>query len=127
MNASSESGLWATWIVVIKKSLRGGADRGERGIDVILVVHVLGERGRALGRRRGDQAGVECAGLRLVLLQAGDPRGEDQPEEMRRALLEDGVGLCTRERRVASHFAQAAEVVPLVEVERIQHLVGGAR
>src|SRR5438046_1950728 len=122
MNASSESGLWATWIVVIK-SLRGGADRGERGIDVVLVEQVLGERGGAFGRFRGDQPCIERPGARLVLFQAGDARGEDQSQEMRRALLKDGVGLGTRERSVAAHFTQAAEVVSLVEVERIQHLV----
>src|SRR5690348_10796038 len=126
MNASSESGLWATWIVVIK-SLRGRADRGERGIDVVLVEQVLGERGGTFGRRGRDQPGVERAGARLVLLQPSDARGEDEAEEVRRALLKDGVGLGARERGVASDFAQPAKVIALVEVERIEHLVGGAR
>src|SRR3954469_3227657 len=124
MNASSESGLWATWIVVIK-SLRGRADRGERGIDVVLMEEVLGERGGALGWRRRAQRAIECAGSRVVLLQARDARGEDQPEEVGRALLQDGVGLGARERGVAPHLAQPTEVVPLVEIERVEHLVRG--
>src|SRR5689334_190974 len=112
MNASSESGLWATWIVVIK-SLRGRADRGERGIDVVLVEQILGERSGALGRCRGDQPRIECAGLRLVLLQPGDACREDQPEEMGRTLLKDRVRLGPRESGVAPHFAQPTEVVAL--------------
>src|SRR3982751_1933658 len=126
MNASSESGLWATWIVVIS-SLRGGAHRGERGVDVVLVKQVLGEPGRAFGRSRRDEASIERTGARFILLQPCDTRAEDQTEEMRRALLEDGVRLRPRERGVAGDFARAAEIIPLIEVQRVEHLVGGAR
>src|SRR6476620_2484069 len=126
MNASSESGLWATWIVVIK-SLRGGANRGERGVDVVLVEEILRQRDRAFGRYGGDQPRIERAGARLVLFQPGDARGEDQPQQMRRALSKDGVGLRVCQPYVAAHLTQTTEVVALVEVERIQHLVGGTR
>src|SRR4051812_10303733 len=106
MNASSESGLWATWIVVIK-SLRGGTDRGERGVDVVLVEQIFGERRRSLGWFGREQSRIQGAGAGVVLLQAGDARGEDQSEKVRGPLLQDGIGLGSRERGVAADFAEA--------------------
>src|SRR3954470_18716200 len=126
MNASSESGLWATWMVVIG-SFRGGARRGERGVDVVLVQEVLGQRGGPLSGFRGEEPGVEGTGARFVLLEARDARRQDEPEQMRGTLREDRVRLGAREGEIAAHLAEPAEVVALVEVERLDHLVGGAR
>src|SRR5678815_4565320 len=114
MNASSESGLWATWMVVIgsgKRSLRSGTRRGERGIDVVPVQEVLGERRRALRRLRGEESRVERAGARVALLHAGDPCGEDEAEQVRRPRREDRVGLGAGEHRVPADLAEPAEVV----------------
>src|SRR5829696_4096768 len=123
MNASSESGLWATWIVVIGgRSLRSGAG-GERGVDVVLVQEVLRQAGRTLGRLRGEESRVERTGARLAPLHAGHSRREDEPEQVGRPRREDGVGLRAGEHSVTAHLAEPAEVVALVEVERPDHLV----
>src|SRR5687768_4703289 len=124
MNASSESGLWATWMVVIGRSegsLRGGTRRGERGVDVVPVQEVFGECRRALGRLRGEEPRVEGAGACVAPLKARDARSEDEPEQVGRARAEDGVGLGARERGVAAHFPESAEIVALVEVEGADH------
>src|SRR5215211_4201477 len=118
MNASSESGLWATWMVVIGgESLRSSAGRGERGVDVVLVQEVLGQARRALDRFRGDEPGLERPGARVVPLHASRARGEEEPEQVGRPGGEDGVGLGAGERGIATHFTQPAEVVPLIEIE----------
>src|SRR5215203_5626073 len=105
MNASSESGLWATWMVVIgrgMRSLRGGAHRGERGVDVAPVQEVLGERRRALRRLGGEEPRVERAGAGVAPFHAGDARGEDEAEQVRGPRREDRVGLRPSERGVAT-------------------------
>src|SRR5512138_1984201 len=121
MNASSESGLWATWMVVIgwgEGSLRSGTRCGERGVDVVPMQEVLRERGRAFRRFGGEKPRVECTGAGVAPFHARDARGEDEPEQVSRPSLEDGVGLRARERSVATDLTQPSEVVPLVEVER---------
>src|SRR4051794_13020337 len=126
MKASSESGLWATWMVVISSFL-WLARRGERGIDVVLVEQVFGQRRGALSWFRGEELGVERAGAGVVLLHARRAGAEDETEQMGGAGGEDGVGFGARERGVAADFAEPAQVVALIEVEWGDHLVGGAR
>src|SRR5215213_9647193 len=115
MNASSESGLWATWMVVIgESSLRSGARRGERGVDVVLVEAILGQRGRALGRFRGDEPRVERTGAGVAPFHASHACREDEPKEVRRPRRQNGVALRARERGIAAHLAEPAEVVALI-------------
>src|SRR6187549_3418876 len=128
MNASSESGLWATWMVVIGRkegSLCDGTCRGERGVDVVPVQEILGEGCGALGRLRGEQAHIERSGACVAALEPCDARREDEPEQMCRTRLQDGVRLGARERGVAAHLPQPPEVVALVEIEGADHLVRG--
>src|SRR5678816_3092125 len=94
MNASSESGLWATWMVVIgwgEGSLGGGTGRGERGVDVVPMQEILGERGRTLRRLGGEEPGVERTSAGGAAFHARDPRGEDEPEQVRRPRFQDRV------------------------------------
>ena len=132
MNASSESGLWATWMVVIGSG-RGITSAAERAAASAASMsfwcrRYSGSCRRAFGRLRGERAARRSARARGVApLQLRDARGEDEPEQVRRARPEDGVGLGACERGVAADLAQPAEVVALVEVERADHLVGGAR
>src|SRR5688572_20926135 len=132
MNASSESGLWATWMVVIGEgegsqgSLRCGACRGDRPIDVVPVQEVLGQRGRAFGRLGGEQARIERTGADVVPFHARRASSQDEPEQMRRSCAEDGIRLRARERGVASDLAQPPQIVALVEGERIERLVDDA-
>src|SRR5829696_10160888 len=124
MNASSESGLWATWMVVIGgESLRRSSGRGERGVDVVLVQQVLGQTSRTLGRLRGEESRVERTCTRVAPLQARDARRENEPEQMRRPRREDGVRLSAGERGVAPDLAEPAQIVALVKVERADHFV----
>src|SRR4029079_1654650 len=114
MNASSESGLWATWMVVIGRgegSLRSGARRGNGGVDVVPVQEVLGERGRALRRLGGEEPRIQRAGACVAPLHACDAGGEDEPEQVRGPRLQDRVGLRAREGRVAADLTQPAQVV----------------
>src|SRR5690349_19311247 len=114
MNASSESGLWATWMVVIGKgrgSLRSGTRRGERGVDDVPVRRIFGKCRGALLRLGGNESRVESAGACVASLHARDAGGEDEPEQMGRPRLQDRVGLRARERRVAADLAEPAEVV----------------
>src|SRR5829696_7943193 len=130
MNASSESGLWATWMVVIGRkegSLRGGTCRGECGVDVVPVQQILREGRGALGRLGGEQPRIEPASACVTALEPCDARREDEAEQVCRTRRQDGVRLGARERGIAAHLPQAPEVVALVEIERADHLVGGAR
>ena len=57
MNASSESGLWATWMVIgIESAARDAPGFFERGVDVVLVEEILVEGRGALRGLGGDEA-----------------------------------------------------------------------
>ena len=60
---------------------------------------------RALRRLRGEEPRVERAGARVVPSQLRGARGEDEPEQVRRACGEDRVGLGACERDVAADLA----------------------
>src|SRR2546430_799831 len=106
MNASSESGLWATWMVV-DKGLEGLGCGGrglrtarlcETGVDLVHVLHVLVELLCPLGGRRGDEAAHEFAlGARLAAQPRG-VRGEEKAEQMCGLSFENGIRLRPRER-----------------------------
>jgi hypothetical protein len=88
---------------------------------------ILDEIATTFGGLGSNEVALECAGSGLVPSEARGANGQNETEKMVAVGAEDGVGLCSREISETRDLRNPTHVVPCVEVEWLQHLIGGDR
>src|SRR5690606_32569054 len=128
MNASSESGLWATWMVRVMAAPVGRAPLGPAaevwsvgpggpGTEVVqhvAVVHVLGPAGGDLALPGGGEIGKGGAERAGVPLDLGDVAADDVGQEVARSVEQHRVGQRERLPDAAHLRIQHCRVVALI-------------
>src|SRR5690242_10775416 len=140
MNASSESGLWATrmvrtamaWMRVGEKvwrALRSSAHRFlcliDSGRDLGLVSLVFRALLRQLRCLCGDETPLHALGSRAVARIARRRDGQNETKKMSGVLRENRIGLRARHWRRTGDFRDPSHVVARVGILSRQHHVGG--
>jgi len=131
MKASSESGLWATWMICdmclvanFRERLRFRAARLlQGGVDIGFVVRILLQLRCALGGGGSNEPLLECRARRRVASKARGLDSQDETEQVRGILPQDRISLRTRYHRIAADDSDHPDVVAVVCIGSTEHLV----
>src|SRR5688572_21839477 len=122
MNASSESGLWPTWIVrvmdLVSEALSPASGRGQGGVDIGTVPGVFVQAAREFAAFGIEQPALEHGALRVIAASVGNGRGEEEAEEVPGRRLENCVGLGLCHIELPADLSHPPVIVPPVGVQR---------
>src|SRR4051812_31395436 len=124
MKASSESGLWATWMVLaMKLLLRLFLKLVQRGL-VFQILDPLRRRFRSIV---GEKVSLRLGLSRRVVLQPRDGSSNQIAEQMTGRLSEDRIRQGQRRRKVSHLQVQHGGVIAGIGITAVQLLVSAQR